>query len=954
MAEFSFFENNQWQVVDVLHTAERPARLEPVDDLELTETVKHFLHGAVPSGMYSHQKMALRESLSGKPVCIATGTASGKSLVFQTAALDLLARNPKARVMAIYPMKALGNEQRERWDAAVAASGLPVQVGRVDGNVPPAMRVSILERSQIVVFTPDILHAWLLSNLNQPAVIQFLSQTALMVVDEVHAYNGVFGSNAAYLFRRLRHLMELLRAKPRFICASATIADPQRHLAELFGLDFSLVGPQEDSSPRHALEVKLVSPPEGGRTLDSVVSLLNALATESEARFIAFVDSRKQVELLSSILARVQKDNAKVEAEEGEEEAEARAVSGLLSELNVLPYRAGYEEHDRTLIQGRLSDGTLRGVISTSALELGLDIPHLDTCVLIGVPSSSTSLQQRIGRIGRHAPGTVIVVNGGDVTDRAVFANPPSFFTRPMAESALYLENRFIQYIHALCLARVNGEHSQVMHALRLVDRDFVTPIRWPGHFVELCRAERAGQTPRDLIGLKNESKDRPNYAFPLREVESQFKVEKIQGPTPIALGSLSFGQLMREAYPGAIYYYAAQPYRVTRVNLKTRLIQVRREKRYTTRPNRMQDRVFPRLNESGVFSMLRQGHLINLESQVLVRESINGVTEQRGGNESQYPYPLPRELGFYQDQPYFNRNYFTTGVVMTHPALGGEGVYPPAIAELVYEAFLLLVPFDRQDIGFSADVIRQNRPPFLLEGMSFLVIFDQIYGSLRLTARLLEPGLLGRVLLEASLLAAMQGGPALNAPGRTALAEMTAEALVIGSRSLKFETVEASVPEDVEKVILPGSKGLLLRSSEEFRVLRIGLMPNGLAYEGVPTSLEGSGASTMPGLADVAEIPGESKMGIFDPATGDVTPLPEAVLGLAEEAGEQVVPVHANLLAAALATYLDGPHLTYLAAQLGMPGLDVQDRQMAADQLVSHCLNVGKLGDLPRAIATL
>jgi DEAD/DEAH box helicase domain-containing protein len=954
MVDLDFLNENNWRLVDVLHTAGREAALESIDGLSLAAPARAFIERSYPAGIYHHQKLALQASLAGEPVCLSTGTSSGKSLVFQAAALDILGRDPQACVMAIYPMKALGNEQRERWDVALQAGGFDLAVGRVDGNVPPGMRLGILERSRVVVFTPDILHAWLFSNLNQSAVISFLTRVSLVVVDEVHAYSGVFGSNAAFLFRRLRHLLALLGTKPRFICASATIARPEQHLDSLFGLSFHLVGAETDTSPRYPLEVALVEPPPGGGAMDAVVALLDNLANHQHARFITFVDSRKQVELISSILARMQREaNAKPEPEEAEYAEEAR-LGGMLSGLNILPYRAGYEEHDRGFIQSKLTDGTLAGVVSTSALELGIDIPDLDTCVLIGVPASATSLQQRIGRIGRRAPGTVIVVNGGDVYDRAVFANPPSFFERPLAESALYLQNRYIQYIHALCLARDNGEHAQVLHSRRLTSKEFMSPVRWPENFLDLCRAERAGQTPRDLLGMKNEAHDRPNYAFPLREVESQFKVERAQGPTPVSLGSLSFGQLMREAYPGAIYYYATQPYRVTRVNLKTRQIQVRREKRYTTRPNRMPDRVFPRLNPSGVFTARCQDDLLSLECQLLVRETINGVVEQRGGNESVYPYPLPRELGYYQDQPFFNRNYFTSGTVLSHPALSAPGVFPPALAELIYEAFLLLIPFDRQDIGWAADSFRQPRPPSIAEGQPFLSVFDQVYGSLRLSGRLLEPDLLGRVLLEAGLLAATQGLVQINPAGRAALGELCAASLDRSLRRLSFGSVEVNLPPGTERVILPGSKGLLLRSSEEFRVIGVVRMPNGVSYEGVPASLEGSSAATMPLLSDVAEIPGESQVASYNPLTEAIEPLAESQLGLSVEPGEETVQIEAEPIADSLSMHLEVSALTNLAEELHL-AVDLQaGRPALALEIAQVCLRESRLGDLARAIARL
>ena len=957
MRDSSFFEQNGWRVADILHTPARSAELVDVADLPMSADARAFLNKAYPKGIYRHQKAALALALAGKPVCLTTGTASGKSLVFQATALDRLAKDPQARVMAIYPMKALSNEQRDRWERALEAAGSDSVVGRIDGNVPPAMRGSILERSRVVVFTPDILHAWVFSNLNQPVVQNFLAHTVLVVVDEIHAYNGVFGSNSAFLFRRLQHLQALLGSRPGYICASATIAHPHEHLESLFGMDFELVGPELDSSPRYPLEIVLVEPPARVGAMESVVSLLDHLANQTDARFLTFVDSRKQVELISSILARTRRETEEKEAEKEKEKPKSKAKGKIepeeviepgpevhfghvLEGLNVLPYRAGYEEHDRQFIQEKLTSGELKGVVSTSALELGIDIPHLDTCVLIGVPSSATSLQQRIGRIGRNAPGLVIVVNAGDVYDRAVFANPPSFFQRPLAESALYLGNRYIQYIHALCLARTGGEHTTVLQSMRKTDSEFRSVVRWPANFIELCRAERGGATPRDLVGMKTEGKERPNYIFPLREVESQFKVERYQGPTPAALGTLSFGQLMREAYPGAIYYYATVPYRVTRVNLKARQIQVRREKRYTTRPNRLPDRAFPRLNPGGVFTAVGMGAMFGGECQLMVRESINGVIEQRGGNESVYLYPLPRELGFIQDQPYFTRNFFTTGVVLSHPSLSAAGVFAPALAELLYEAFMLLIPFDRQDIGWAGDFFRQTRPPLVKEGQPFLTIFDQTYGSLRLSSRLLDPGVLARVFLEACLLAGELDHPVLNDATRAALIEMALAAMTSAPRLLAFSQSEAPVPAGWERVVMPDSKGLLLRSNEEFRVVRMMPTPMGLCYEGVPASLSGNASTTvMPQLIDVAEIPGESRMGLYDPASGVLEALPELGLSLdyqTKETLQQAPSLEAGLAAERLAEHRNASRLLKLAGRLDLTLEDSGNRPLMAQKIAA------------------
>jgi DEAD/DEAH box helicase domain-containing protein len=961
-----FFDTNHWNIVDVLPTEPRSAHLFPVDDLALAPASREFLHQLYPGGIYQHQREALNHALAGENVCLVTGTASGKSLVFQTAAIDLLARDPKAKVMAIYPMKALGNEQRDRWQKSLEIAGLESPrvangesvVGRIDGNVPPGFRMSILERSRVVVFTPDIIHAWMFSNLNQPAVINFLRDVRMIVVDEVHAYSGVFGSNAAFLFRRLQHLLSLLGIKPTIICASATIANPQSHLRNLLGQPFHLIGPDRDTSPRYPLDVFLVRPPGASRFMDEVVQLLQYLTEKTSSRFIAFVDSRKQVELISSILNRLLKEEAKkaeaASQEASEEEGAAPAkpvrtsrtwgkkstkqaaepvedepdpegeVTGVLQQMNVLPYRAGYEDHDRRQIQDRLVEGTLNGVVSTSALELGIDIPHLDICVLIGVPSSATSLQQRIGRIGRHSPGSVIVVNGGDVHDEAVFAHPRSFFQRPLAESTLYLENEHIQYIHTLCLARNNGEHDLVAQASGKGRAEFASPVDWPENFIRLCLRERAGDVPRRLASLKLEARDRPNYTFPLRDVESQFKVERRDGPNVSSMGSLSFAQMMREAYPGAIYYYATIPYRVTRVNIKAKLIQVRREKRYTTQAQRTLPAVFPRLSPGGIFSAGRQDGLLTLETSLLVRESIRGVIEQRGRNESTYSYPLARELGYFQDQPYFSRNYFTTGVVLTHPALTVEGVLVEEVAAILYEAFMLLIPFERQDIGFAADRFRVDREPVLHQSEPFLTIYDQTYGSLRLTSRLLDPSTLGKVLVEAALLAGKQPALAHSPASIAALVEMARSVFQEGYEPLSFGAESEIIkrdPERWERIVMPGSKGLMVRTNEEFHVMRVVQTPAGLSYEGTPDSMVGTGASVMPLLTDVAEVPGESVVGWYEVDTGTIEPAESLESAQVRVSGETQPGGKAEMtwLRHALSVYFDDNLLGKIAGQTGV-----------------------------------
>lgn len=677
----TLFAEKGWNIVGNLTMEARPGKSVSYTSIgKLSPQSQAYFRAAQREQIYLHQRLAIQCALRGQHVCIATGTASGKTMAFQVAAIEDLAHHPKHRIIAIYPTKALAKEQEDRWKKALAQAGIEATVGRIDGQVNSDLRVGILRKSSVLIATPDILHAWMLSHTNEREIQRFLQHLSLIIVDEVHTYTGVFGSNSAFLFRRIQHICALLHAKPTYIAASATIAEPQQHLYKLFGVTFEVVDSSHDSSPKHPVSIDLVTPPDSTDLFTSITDLLHHLVAKTDMRFITFVDSRKQVEQLSTIVARPQD-----EAEADEEEVFEGQLERF-EKLQVLPFRAGYEEHDRDRIQERLTSDTLRGVISTSALELGMDIQNLSVAILVGVPRSATSLMQRIGRIGRHAPGHVIVINTHNVFDEAIFRNPTEFLRRPHAEGALYLENERIQYIHALCLARLGGEHDHVQTALNQEESEFSSPVDWPPGFLELCAKERLGEIPIDLQSIKVEGGETPEVTYPLRDVESSFHIELKQGGELGRLGSLSFSQVLREAYPGAVYYYITQPYRIYRVQVNTKTIYARKEKRYTTRPIALSTRIFPNFSQGNLYTNIAYGQLQVAECAVQVSEALVGIKERRGRNEFSKSYPMPYDTGIHFTLPYFKRSFFSTGILLTHPVLNEADVECDRLAALIID----------------------------------------------------------------------------------------------------------------------------------------------------------------------------------------------------------------------------------------------------------------------------
>lgn len=801
--------------------------------------------------LYRHQAEALQAFVDGEDVCLSTGTASGKTVLFHGAHVRSKVERPDSKTLALYPMKALAFEQEERWRRAFPNQ----RVGRVDGDVTGPERDRIIRMSDVLITTPDVWHASLLAKAKDPSVGKFLSRLGLITLDEAHTYTGVFGSNSAYLLRRLRHAACLLSGHELgFVAASATLKNPEQHLRDLTGIDFKVIGRESDGAPRHAMTHHFVQPAPGIDPMRALSDLLKSLAQEGR-RFIAFADSRKQVELVADIFNRghVQEDEEDTEGD-------------LLDRYAVLPYRAGYDDQDRKRIQARLSDPKLMGVVATSSMELGLDIPNLDAVVLIGVPNSATSLYQRIGRVGRSKPGHVVVFYTGSVVDQYVWDDTSRFMTRPLQESALYLGNRRIQYIHAMCLARPGGENDTLTG---MTDAPIQSDLaEWPDGFLDLCEEERTGQIDAELDAMKGEAGDEPHRRFPLRSCDSQFRIVVGTGN----LGQLSYGQALREAYPGGVYRHLMDAYRVYRVNVRSKEILVRREKRYVTKPKPLPVKVMPNVQPGRIRHAIGMGEATILEGDAQIREAVGGFEERRGQTDIKVTYPnIAHVSGVTWPHPMFSNQYGSSAIAIFHPALEEKGIEFPVLSNLFFEALLLAQPFERNDLGEASGVLGVS---FMdLKGCHFLSVFDGTNGSLRLSGRFLEDHILEDAL---SILEDVASGQGLRPETQRAVSAL-AESARHERRDLLLP--EPTPAEDKVTIILPGSVGWSLPDGrQEFVVDSHFVHPkDGLKYRGHLKSWEKSkdnGASMSLSIEAVEIVPGESKVGLYDYETGEVTPI--------------------------------------------------------------------------------
>ena len=699
-------ENRDLTVIERIELPAREEMTVPVPDTYRAGAVGDWLlsDDNLKGNIWRHQALALEAFATGNNVVLATGTASGKSLVFQAAAIKALQEDGEAKVLVFYPLKALAADQDMSWRHALQMAGLPQDwIASITGDVPVPERETKLEKARIIIATPDVCHAWLMRNLASRAFKRFLASLHLLIIDETHVLEAVFGSNAAFLFRRLQVAARICQAKNRDDCnfsviaASATIANPGEHLHALTGLDFAVIDGKQDGSPQHARSLLHIA--RGPDETQNIISDLQRKLIEHSdtGSFITFVDSRQGVERLA---AQTEHDLVK-------------------------PYRSGYETEDRAEIERALRSGHLRGVVATSALELGIDIPHFAVGLNLELPISRKAFRQRLGRVGRSTPGVFAVVAEANAF-RRYGSSLEDYYRGSVEPSHLYLDNRFIHFAHAKCLA---DELDMLGVKGRSVPPD---NIDWPSGFTDVYEFARIGGTrarPREFDHIARIGGDNPHHNYPLRNIgEENFQVV---GKSKI--GSLTLQQAIREAYPGAIYMHMGHRWRVQewRSTAWDRAIRVSSwNAPINTQPL---VRTFVNLSverDGLVAGNFRKGaHGFLAECQLQITERVEGYRER--GDRKIY-----RDLR--QDNPHMSpktRDFRTTGVVLKIQAQWmGDGGNKQQLADALRDLVVREYSISPQDIGSAATNIAVVMDGQRHSVSDVIVIYDATYGSLRLT----------------------------------------------------------------------------------------------------------------------------------------------------------------------------------------------------------------------------
>ncbi|MCL2128677.1 MAG: DEAD/DEAH box helicase, partial [Treponema sp.] len=343
--------------------------------------------------LYTHQADVWEQARQGRNVVVVTPTASGKTLCYNLPCLQALLADESARCLYLFPTKALSQDQQsELNETAGGDGGLGIKIATYDGDTPDSLRISARDTGRIIISNPDMLHTGILPN--HPKWIKFFSGLKYIVIDEAHAYRGVLGSHVANVIRRLRRVAAFYGASPQFILCSATIGNPKELAQEITGLKVSLV--DRNGAPRGEKRVILYNPP----LVDAVQGIRRSAMTESRRWMIAFL--RAGIKTILFAHSRIKTEVAASYVNE-----DLANIFTDNSRIRVEPYRGGLLPNERREIERGLREGDIQGVVSTNALELGIDIGGLDASIVAGFPGSFNSFWQQSGRAGRRGGTSV-------------------------------------------------------------------------------------------------------------------------------------------------------------------------------------------------------------------------------------------------------------------------------------------------------------------------------------------------------------------------------------------------------------------------------------------------------------------------------------------------------------------------------------------------------------------
>ena len=717
---------------NIIHTVEQPARpaqFASLDDMNISNNNKDFMRNYGITQLWKHQRKAIETALTGKNVCISTSTSSGKTEIFQMIAIDILEKDPNAKVLALYSAKALNTQQRGRWE------NTGFKVGQIDGSdTNVSNRLRILRTSRVVVMTPDVMHTFLMGKLSDgncfSTLSEFIKNVSLIIIDEIHLYRGVFGTNSAYLFRRFNNARRVLRkdhSYPLYVTASATLPNPGEHSENITGAGpFVNIGKEEDGTPMSKTHFFYISPSLEQRdrhTRASVSDLTLKLSNHEEIKSITFVESRQKTGEVVLGIHRNQEE-----------------MLQNLQEHQIYPYRAGMEQMTRETILNKMQTGEFKGIVSTSALEIGIDIDGLNVAIIANIPYDRNSYYQRIGRVGRGScqESFVIVVNDGSFKAQLLFSECDFNIDNLLAdlEPSLYLDSKNVQYVHATCHSDFDKSCCE-LSACGCNQFDESSRPYFADSFSKVCQQIADHQTTRDYDEYADI--ENPHYFYSIRNNSAHYSFQDREG-NEIPDENVDRQQMLKEAYVGAIRNITepingkvvVHNQEILRIDKSARVITVRNFPYINIKSKPISNTlVYPNFSQDRRIKTASCNDTLFYNLELYEKIKIRGYKRIKGNVVEDRLYNRP-----------FVDTLRTTGTIMFHPALQHARVRLDHISRLIFEAFLTRNAFDRNDINFHyGKLYVPNDSENLKVDDKFIALYD--VNQLNITSNLLKENIL-------------------------------------------------------------------------------------------------------------------------------------------------------------------------------------------------------------------
>ncbi len=540
--------------IEYIH--EVPAKAAEFVDYPVADPAGKWLRDTGIKQLFIHQAQSIDAVSTGKDVLVATGTASGKSLCYT---VPLLNMPDSSAALLLYPSKALCQDQFQRFQTAMTASACGGLAGVYDGDTPGNMRKKIRDHGRFLFTNPDMLHAGIMPQ--HPRWAQFLSRLKYVVVDELHAYSGIFGSNMGNLLRRFDRLCRHYGSSPQFICCSATIANPHEMAHELTGRDFAVI--DRDGSPHGRKTFVFWNPPvirntviRSRRSANVEAHELMSQLVESGVRTITFSKTKMTAEMIHRYVTDYLRVNR----------------PGLMSKIT--PYRGGYLPTERRDIERKLFNGELMGVSTTRALELGIDVGGLDASLMVGYPGTLASFYQQAGRAGRSDDESLVILVGLDTpANQYIMRHPEYIFERPIEKAVLDIDNPFVITGHIRCAAQ----------ELAIDDVDLAIF----GKYARMVAQMLAENMKLSHLGDRwfHAASETPQHEISLRSY-SNANVMIMDADTGAVLGEVDKYDAEPLLHPEAIYMHLGDTYRVLTLDMERNIARVvRTESDYYTQP---------------------------------------------------------------------------------------------------------------------------------------------------------------------------------------------------------------------------------------------------------------------------------------------------------------------------------------------------------------------------------